>query len=149
MTDLDFENLARRYLAGEPLYQLSKAFRASPITVKEMLAARGIGIRSRTESLRERKAKAKAIDVADVVRRYVNGEPAEVIGRSVGVAGCTIRAWLEARGVEVRSEAASYKLKRMPTDDAEIVRRYRGRRIRAGYLRCFGTGSVYRQDKAR
>lgn len=98
MLDLDTNDLARRYLAGETLQDL-----ANPLGIQaQSLAARfrklGIPTRSKAQNL----DLIRSFDINDAMRRYQSGETELAIALSTGISRPALRRRLINAGIHPR-----------------------------------------------
>jgi DNA-binding CsgD family transcriptional regulator len=96
VTDAD---LVARYRAGESCAAIGEATGLSRTTVHGRLRRAGVELRRGAEARRHERLD---LPVAGILERYRAGESAEAIGRSLGIAGQTVRRRLAEAGIERR-----------------------------------------------
>lgn len=149
--DIDRDNVIERYLGGESISQIGKAFTADYATIRKILTQEGVSVRSKSEETRLRMSRLSdaeiatlmaparlahqsikgrpnlkgrvSVDDAAIVARYTAGESEKAIAESLGVSRPVVRRRLLDAGITPRngSESMRIRMARMSPDDRKRI----------------------------
>ncbi len=117
MRDLDINDLARRYLAGEAIEAIAKSVSLTGNGLRHRFVKAGIALEDRKTSAGLFRRKRR-IDDQELVRRYQAGESELAISLAMGISRPAVRRRLLDSGIQPRdsSSAASLRLSKMTPD---------------------------------
>jgi len=126
----NLDDLIQRYLAGEPIFKLTKEFGINGSTLASHFRKAGVQLRSRSESCKlGGAALVKTIaNLADLIKRYEAGESVNSIAATCDISHTALSAKLREAGVVMRDRAEGLLLANTEPPIAnisEIAKRYR------------------------
>ncbi len=109
--------VVRRYLEGESTTQLGKSYGVSSGTIVRVIRRRGVA----TRSISEAKGGIPAVQYAEVIRRYLEGENTYQLGMVFGLSARTIGYILKRQGIPIRSRSLQGRFETVSRDLIELV----------------------------
>src|SRR5262245_396242 len=120
----DAHDLINRYATGESLQSLCKLYRADRNTIRGILCEHGVQPRGHREAMRLA-VSVRGIDEQAIVARYAAGESVNSLSLKLKLDQYVVRRVLRDRGVALRSQAQTARLRRTARiEEGEVVRRY-------------------------
>lgn len=121
-TDIDMDDVIRRYLAGQSVRELAALYQCSEALLHKRLKEAGVSRSPREARILSAAKQPEPPYVDEIVRRYLAGERQYDIAAALGLNQASVSRWIIKRGVNIsRSEALQRRYARMTPEERRAL----------------------------